>query len=66
MCNFNVCMHHCIFSIFIKNSFAIIFCTRLKSTFGITYIIGFRWKPLWLRIWLGFVINLVTVGDLRY
>ena len=28
--------------------------------------IGFRGTPLSSRVWLGIVINLVTVGDLRY
>jgi hypothetical protein len=62
----NVCVCHCIFFVFIKNLFAVINCTRLKSTFGIREIIGFRGMPLWLRVWLGSVINLVTVGDLWY
>jgi hypothetical protein len=51
---------------FIKNIFAVINCTRLKSTFGIRVVIGFRGMPLWLRVWLGSVISLVTVGDLQY
>jgi hypothetical protein len=29
-----MCVFHCIFSIFIKNIFAVINCTWLKSTFG--------------------------------
>jgi hypothetical protein len=36
----------------------------LKLTFGIREVIGFRGMPLWLRVWLGSVINLVTVGAL--
>jgi hypothetical protein len=64
MCN--VCACHCIFSIFIKNSFVVINCTRLKSTFGIRTIIGFRGTPLWLGDFIGYVINLVTMGYLRY
>jgi hypothetical protein len=58
-----VCVCHCIFYVFIKNPFAVINCTRLKSTFGIREIIGFRGMPLWSRVWLGFVINLVTSGS---
>jgi hypothetical protein len=45
----NVCVCHCIFSIFIKNMFVVINCTRLKSTFGIRAIIGFRGMPLWSK-----------------
>jgi hypothetical protein len=37
-----VCVCHCIFSIFIENMFAINNCTRLKYTFGIRVVIGFR------------------------
>jgi hypothetical protein len=44
--------------------FAIINCTRLKYTFGIKTFIGFGGKPLWIRVWIGFVINLVPMGDL--
>jgi hypothetical protein len=62
MCN--VCVCHCIFSIFIENVFVVNNCTRLKSTFGIRVVFGFRGTPLWLRVWLMFVINLVIVGDL--
>jgi hypothetical protein len=56
----------CIFYVFIKNPFEVINCTRLKSTFGIREVIGFRGMPLWSRVWLGSVINLVTVGALQY
>jgi hypothetical protein len=63
----NVCIFHCIFFCsFIENMFAVKYCTRLKSTFGIRAIIGFRGMPLWSGVWLGTVISLVTVGDLRY
>jgi hypothetical protein len=58
----NVCVHHCTFSIFIKNLFTVINCTRLKSTFGIKEFIGFRGMPLWSRVWLGSVLNPVTMG----
>jgi hypothetical protein len=51
---------------FIENLFAVNKCIRLKSTFGIGEIIGFRGMPLWPRVWLMTVISLVTVGDLRY
>jgi hypothetical protein len=61
-----VCVCHCIFSVFIKNLFVVIYCTRLKSTFGIREIIGFKGMPLWSRVWLEFVISLVIVGDLWY
>jgi hypothetical protein len=33
----------------------------LKLTFGIREVIGFRGTPLWLRVWLRSVINLVIV-----
>jgi hypothetical protein len=42
-----VCVCHCVFFIFIKNLFAIIYCTRLKSTYGIRAIIGFMGVTLW-------------------
>jgi hypothetical protein len=41
-----MCVCHCVFSIFIKNMFAVINCTRLTSTFGVRAIIGFKWTPL--------------------
>jgi hypothetical protein len=63
-CLCNGCVPHYIFSVFIKNPFAMIYCTRLKYTFGIRDVIGFRGTPLWLRFWLESVINLVIVGDL--
>jgi hypothetical protein len=66
LCNVCVCVCVVSFLFFIKNPFAVINCTRLKSTFGIRAIIGFRGMPLWSRVWLGSVINLVIVGDLRY
>jgi hypothetical protein len=62
----NVCIFHCIFSCsFIENMFAVNNCTRLKYTFGIREIIGFRGTPLWSRDWLKIVISLVTMGDLQ-
>jgi hypothetical protein len=54
------------FSVFIKNLFVLINFTRLKSKFHIKVVIGFRGTPLRSRIWIGFVVNLVTVGALRY
>jgi hypothetical protein len=38
----------------------------LKLTFGVREAIVFKGTPLRLRVWIGFVINLVTVGDLWY
>jgi hypothetical protein len=66
LCNLCTCVCHCMFSVFIKNLFALIYYTRLKSTFGIKDVIGFRGMPLCLRVWLRFVISLVRVGDLWY
>jgi hypothetical protein len=51
MCN--VCVPLYLFC-FIKNLFAVINCTRLKYTFGIRAIIGFKGTPLWLGVWLRF------------
>jgi hypothetical protein len=62
----NVCVFHSIFSVFIENMFVVNNCTRLKYTFGIKDVIGFRGTPLWLRVWLEYVIILVTVRDLQY
>jgi hypothetical protein len=50
-----VCVCHCIFSIFIKNIFVVIYCTRSKYTFDIRVVIGFRGMPLWLRVCLRFL-----------
>jgi hypothetical protein len=61
----NVCVPLYLFY-FIKNLFIVINCTRLKYTFGIRAIIGFWGTPLWLRVWFGYVISLVTLGDLWY
>jgi hypothetical protein len=55
-----------LFYSFTENLFAVNNCTRLKSTFGIREIIGFRGTPLWSMVWLGTLISLVTVGDLWY
>jgi hypothetical protein len=57
-----VCVFHCIFSILIKNLFAVNNCTSLKYI-GIRVVIGFMGMPLWLRVCREYVINLVTVGD---
>jgi hypothetical protein len=54
------------FLIFIKNMFVVINRTRLKSTFGIQVFIGSKGTPLWLRVWLSSMINLVIVGYLWY
>jgi hypothetical protein len=40
MCN--VYLFHCIFSIFIKNLFTIIYCTRLKSTIRVSRIVNWN------------------------
>jgi hypothetical protein len=50
----NLCVM-CVFSIvslcsFIENMFGVNNCTRLKSTFGIREIIGFRGTPLGLEV----------------
>jgi hypothetical protein len=38
---FNACIFHCIFYVlFIENIFAVKYCTRLKSTYGIKYILA--------------------------
>jgi hypothetical protein len=37
----------------------------LKLTFGIRVVIGFKGMSLWLRVWLGSMINLVIMGALR-
>jgi hypothetical protein len=42
-----MCVCHCIFFVFIKNLFAVINCTILKSTFCIREIIGFKGTPFW-------------------
>jgi hypothetical protein len=59
MCNMLLC--HCIFYVFIKNQFAVINCIRLKSTFGIKTVIGFRGILLWSWVWLGFVVLILIV-----
>jgi hypothetical protein len=63
MCNIYVPLY---FSIFIKNLFVFINFIRFKYKFHIKVVIGFRGTPLWSRIWIGFVVNLVTVGALSY
>jgi hypothetical protein len=61
-----MCVCHYIFFVFIKDMFAVNKCTTLKSTFSIREIIGFKGMPLWSGIFLGSVISLVTMGDIRY
>jgi hypothetical protein len=55
-----------LFCSFIENLFAVNNCTRLKSTFGIRVIIGFKGMPLWSGVWIEIVLSLVEVGDLQY
>jgi hypothetical protein len=47
------------FFVFIKNLFVVIYCTRLKYTFGIRDIIGFKGTFFWLRVWLRSLIILL-------
>jgi hypothetical protein len=55
-CNCFFCVKNlCVHCIIVKG---------LKLTFGIREVIGFKGTPLWLRVWLGSVINLVTVRAL--
>jgi hypothetical protein len=61
-----MCVCHCIFSVVLRILFVVIIFTRLKSIFGIKAIIGFRGAPLWLRVWIEYVISLVIVGDMWY
>jgi hypothetical protein len=68
MCNVCVCVCHCIYIsfFFIKNTFEVINYTRLKSTYGIGEIIGFRGAFFWLGVWLPYVIILATMVYLHY
>jgi hypothetical protein len=65
MCNVCVCAI-VYFIFFIKNTFEVINYTRLKSTYGIGEIIGFRGAFFWLGVWLASVIILATMVYLHY
>jgi len=62
MCDLN-CVFFPIFENPIVHSITV---KGLKLTVCIRAVVCFRDMPLGLRVWVRFVINLVTVGDLWY